>query len=102
MSKLLLLILLTLTTVAIAESETASASPISQATADDICKRLGGKWTPHPGCAGCKTCTVCIKSAVVTRCHYIACNNTGCDYVVARQGGGFGRPWRYTAPTGRR
>lgn len=97
MSKTLFLIILT--TVVIA-ADTASAAPISQATADAICKRLGGIWTQHPNCAGCKTCTVCIKYAAVSRCHYIACNNSGCDYVVARQRA-LG-PWRYTAPTVRR
>jgi hypothetical protein len=53
-------LLIILTTVVIA-ADTASAAPISQATADAICKRLGGIWTQHPNCAGCKTCTVCIK-----------------------------------------
>jgi hypothetical protein len=100
MSRLFALVILTVTTTLIS-AESASAVQISHGTADAICRRLGGLWVNHPTCAVCRTCSVCIKSPVgITRCHFIACDDKACDYVVVRR-----RPlgsWHLTPPAVRR
>ena len=92
MRKLLVFIMFALSITVVAE--TASAA-ISQSTADGLCRGLGGFWTVHPTCSVCKTCTVCVQGVTI-RCHYIACDNSGCDYFVVRKGI-FGR-WQPRRP----
>jgi hypothetical protein len=54
------------------------AVPVSPNQARDLC---GGKWIINPN--GTTVCAWCDKTEP-KKCHYIACDESGCDYVSTK------------------
>jgi hypothetical protein len=88
------LLALGLSAVAAAAPGTASALPVSEGAAHALCK---GWWTHHMA-THTSNCAYCEKDAAGKPvCHFFACDEGGCDYVIVARRVPKGR-WQTFAP----
>jgi hypothetical protein len=92
MKKSLMLIALTLAAIAFVPSA-ASAVPISEGAAHSLCK---GLWNFNMN-TGTSNCAYCERPAGRPICHFFACDEFGCDYVIVDRKRPNG-PWRHPTP----
>ena len=88
----LALIALILAAIALAPRE-ASALPISEGAAHSLCQ---GMWNYNMN-TGTSNCAYCERPAGRPICHFFACDEFGCDYVIVDRKRPKG-PWRHQTP----